>query len=269
MASSTSPHGEDIEVLVSVMAYPAISTQMGEVVCLAGFRVDKLWQPDWVRLFPFHVRQMPSDIRVHKWDIVRLKARSTSKDSRPESLAPDMDSLQIVGHLDTKRNWQDRRVLVDPHRGKTMRDLEGAHIESGKTLGVVEPGDILDIEVKRRPRSELDEANQKAKEATLQGDLFSMDDREPLEPVPFDFHLLFRCPDEVEPRRLKIIDWEINQAFRRNRRDGYTDPENRVREHWLDVVLGPKSDPALFVGNQKRFPEQWLLLGIFWPRRGQ
>lgn len=267
MPSSTSPHGEEIEVLISVMAYPAISTQMGEVVCVAGFRVDKLWQSDWVRLFPFHVRQMPTDIRVHKWDVVRLKARPTSKDSRPESLAPDMDSLKIVRHLDTKHNWQSRRGVVDPHRGMTMQELEQAREDEGKSLGVVEPGEVLDIEVKGRSKSDLEEANHKAKESTLQGGLFSLDEKEPLEPIPFDFHLVFRSPGESEPRRLKIIDWEINQAFRRNRRDGYERPEERVREHWLNVVFGPKNDPALFVGNQKRFPEQWLLLGIFWPQR--
>jgi hypothetical protein len=266
MPSSTSPHGEGIEVLVSVMAYPAISSQMGEVVCVAGFRVDNLWQSDWVRLFPFHVRHMPSEVRVHKWDIVRLRARPTPKDTRPESFAPDMDSIEIVGHMDTKNNWRDRKIAVDPHRGKTMLELEADQAVRNASLGVVEPGEILDVEVTPRSPKELEEAKRRAEAETLQGDLFSLEDRLPLEPLPFDFHVRFRCTDEIEPRRLKIIDWEINQAFR-NYRNLYDDPEERVRDRWLNTVCGPKTDPAFFVGNQKRFPEQWLLLGIFWPGR--
>jgi hypothetical protein len=148
-----------------------------------------------------------------------------------------------------------------------MQELQQAREDRGTSLGVVEPGEVLDIEVKSRSKSDLDEASHKAMESTLQGGLFSLDEREPLEPIPFDFHLVFRSPGESEPRRLKIIDWEINQAFRRNRSDGYQHPEQLVREHWLNVVFGPKTDPALFVGNQKRFPDQWLLLGIFWPKR--
>lgn len=45
-----------------------------------------------------------------------------------------------------------------------------------------------------------------------QGTLFSLGDpKEPLEPVPFNFHFLVRYADESEPRRLKLVDWEINK----------------------------------------------------------
>ena len=265
-ATPASASREQIELVVSVMAYPVISTQMGEVVCVAGFRSEQIWTSPWVRLFPFHVRRMPADIRVHKWDIIRLSAAKTSKDGRPESMAPDMDSIEIVGRLNTRRNWEARRALVDSHRGRTMLDLLSDHLERSTSLGVVEPGQILDLEVTARPQSELVEAKRKAQEEVAQGDLFSLEDRQPLEPVPFDFHFIFRCVDESEPRRLKVIDWEINQAFRQYR-SRYDRPEERIREHWLNDVCGPKQDPAFFVGNLKRFPEQWLLLGIFWPKR--
>ena len=78
---------EDVEVVVSVMAYPSISIRDGEVVCVAGFPGDwRLRQPDWVRLFPFRVRDVPDDLRVRKWDVIRLRARRSINDHRPESL---------------------------------------------------------------------------------------------------------------------------------------------------------------------------------------
>ncbi|HLI55558.1 MAG TPA: hypothetical protein VKY26_00870, partial [Actinomycetota bacterium] len=75
---------------MSVMAYPAISTRHGEVVCVAGFRSDVLGESDWIRLFPFRVRDVPPTTRVHKWDVIRLPVSKSAKDHRPESYTPDM-----------------------------------------------------------------------------------------------------------------------------------------------------------------------------------
>lgn len=257
---------EDLEMAVSVMAYPAITMRHGEVVCVAGFRTDRLWRPDWIRLFPFRVRDVPSEVRVHKWDIIRLRVLPSTNDARPESRRPVMDGLQTVGHLDTADNWASRKVLVDPHRGKTMRDVLSQSEADGTSLAVIESGEILDLDVTKRPTTELTALEEKARDAIAQGDLFSLDERVPLEPVPYDFHLVVRYPDDVEPRRLKIVDWEINQAFRRYRH-GYAKPEEVVRRHWLEEVCGEDKDPVFFVGNMHRFPSQWLLLGIHWPRR--
>lgn len=257
---------QEIEIVVSVMAYPAISTRHGEVVCVAGFRHDTLWEPTWVRLFPFRVRDIPTELRVRKWDVIRLRVRKARSDRRPESFTPDMDSIRVVGHLDTKRNWEARRALVDPHRGRTMRQVLDQQAAEGISLAVVEPGEILDLEVTARSTKELQEARERAEREIAQGDLFSLDDRLPLEPVPFDFHMVLQYPDEDQPRRLKVVDWEINQAFR-NYRSNYREPEQEVRKHWLSDVCGPGRDPCFLIGNQHRFPDQWLLLGIVWPKK--
>lgn len=208
---------------------------------------------------------MPTELRVHKWDVVRVRVKK-STDKRPESFTPDMDSIRCIGHVGTKKNWEQRRALVQPHRGKTMKQVLAEHMESGSSLAVVEPGRILDVEVTPRSTEDLETLRLKAKMEVAQADLFSLEDRKPLEPIPFDFHLVVQYPDEVEPRKLKIIDWEINQQFRKFR-NLYTSPEQKVREHWLNVVLGPDKDPTFFVGNHHRFPHQWMILGIVWPKK--
>jgi hypothetical protein len=148
-----------------------------------------------------------------------------------------------------------------------MAEVLAEQASSGISLAVVETGQILDLEVTRRDEKELREAQEKAKKEAAQGNLFSLEDRQPLEPNPFfDFHFVVQYPDESEPRRLKVIDWEINQAYWQYR-SRYPDPEQRVREHWLNDVCGLGNDPSFLVGNQHRFPDQWLLLGIVWPKR--
>lgn len=254
----------DLEVAISVMAYPAISTRHGEVVCVAGFQSGEGLRPDWVRLFPFRVREMPEELRVRKWDLVKLRVKKSS-DTRPESFMPNMDSLQKVGHISADRNWEGRRRLVDPHRGLTMADVVALHRSDGRSLAVVEPGRILDLEVSSRSKSELSAQAAKAKAWAAQGELFSLAERKPLEPIPFDFHFVVQYDDEKQPRRLKLIDWEVNEAFRKYRRL-YSDPAERIRNRWLNDVCGPTRDPVFLVGNQHRFPDQWLLLGIVWPK---
>jgi hypothetical protein len=257
---------ESIEVAVSVMAYPAISMRLGEVVCVAGFRTDQVMQPDWIRLYPFQVRNAPADLRVHKWDTIRLRARKATSDARPESMTPDMDSIRVTGHLDPTHNWRSRMALVDPNRKASMRQVIDDHAATGASLAVVEPGEILDLETTARSASELEHARQRAAVAAAQGDLFSLHDRQPLEPIPFDFHFVVQYPDEPEPQRLKVIDWEINQAYR-NYRGDHPHPEAVVRDRWLNVVCAADRNPLFLVGNQHRFPDQWLQLGTVWPKR--
>jgi hypothetical protein len=95
-------HGDTIEVLITVKAYPAISNKYGEVVCVAGIRMDTP-RPEWVRLFPVAFRNMPFDQRFRKYDVIRLEADRHSGDARPETYRPNVDSVEVVGHLDTKR----------------------------------------------------------------------------------------------------------------------------------------------------------------------
>ena len=256
---------ETARLVITVRAYPAISMRHGEAVCLAGFRTDQLMQASWVRLYPLSVRDLPPDTRLRTWDEVEVRITKTADDHRPESFTPDRDSLRIVGHLDPKKTWEARRHLVDLlPRSETMLQVLAEREATNTSLAVVQPGQILDLEVSARSASEMDELREKAKAVSAQGDLFSSGPKEPLEPIPFNFHYVVQYPDESEPRRLKLIDWEINQTWRKWRYI-YPDPEIRIREKWLNEVTGPDRDSLFFVGNQKRFPDQFLLLGIFWP----
>lgn len=147
-----------------------------------------------------------------------------------------------------------------------MAEVFADHERSGVSLAAVEPGEILDFVVSPKPVKEVNELRTKAALQAAQGDLFSLENKQPLEPIPFDFHYVVRYPDESKPRRLKLIDWEVNQAWR-SWRNEYPNAEERIRDKWLNDVAGPNRDPLFFVGNQHRFPDQFLLLSVFWPPR--
>ena len=237
----------------------------GESVCLAGFRTDQVMTSSWIRLYPLNVRDLPADAAVRTWDEVDLRMIKAQDDHRPESYTPDRDSISVVGSLDTKRSWEARRSLVSLlPQAETMREVLALQGDQGISLSIVHPGQVLDLEITQKPPGEIAELRQRADRLASQGGLFDTVTKEPLEPIPLNFHYLVRYPDDPEPRRLKLIDWEINQTWRKWR-NLYEDPEQRMREKWLNEKTGPSREALFFVGNQKRFPQQFLLLGIFSP----
>ena len=261
---------ETIRLAVSVVAYPAISQKYGETVCVAGIRTDVAMAPSWVRLYPFRGRVAGERTRVHKWDEIELRTQRNPSDRRPESLKPDLESIKVVGRLSTKHSWADRRAVVDPlRRYETMQEVLAEQGRSRMSLAVVDPGQVLDVEIAKKPQKEIDELATKALDQTRQGSLFDIGDpATPLEPMPVDFYYLVRYQDEKEPRRLKIIDWEINQAWRKWRHE-YADPSEAIRTKWLGEIFDESREVSFFVGNLHRFPTQFVLLGVFWPPKAQ
>lgn len=252
---------EKARIVVTVMAYPAISLRHGEAVCLAGIKTDTIMSGEWVRLFPLDARHLPSGLRIRKWDEIDLRMVKTADDHRPESFTPDYDSLRVVGRVSTSHAWRGRKTLVDLlPQCETMREVE--ENRAAASLAVVHPGEIVDFEITRKPSAEIAKLQAKAAQLSAQTSLFDLGGSEPLEPIPLDFHYIVRYPDEPEPRRLKLIDWEVNQTWRKWR-NLYPDVEDRLRDRWLNDLVGPGREVRFFVGNQKRFPEQFLLLNVF------
>jgi hypothetical protein len=139
-------HGDTIEVLITVKAYPAISNKYGEVVCVAGIRMDTP-RPEWVRLFPVAFRDMPFDQRFRKYDVIRLEADRHSGDARPETYRPNVDLVEVVGHLDTKRGWAKRRPFVEPLVVDSMCELLERQRRDRTSLGVFRPADVEEFTI--------------------------------------------------------------------------------------------------------------------------
>ena len=129
---------ERISLLVTVKAYPAVSTKYGEAVCIAGVRTD-LERPEWVRLFPVEYRELPWQNRFKKYQQISLDAQRHGTDQRPESYRPDMSTLQCGDFLDTKDRWERRRSIVEPLAVESMCDVIRRQQLDRTSLGMFRP----------------------------------------------------------------------------------------------------------------------------------
>lgn len=267
MVEVNSTDWQEADITITVKAYPAVSTKYRETVCVAGIREGLLGSAQHIRLYPVPFRDLPFEQRFKKWDRIRVKVRKAKNDSRPESFTPDMGSISMGGHLDTKKKWQARRSVVDQLPRYSMCALQALQAEQGTSLGLVAPSEVLDFTATTRERDEREEAR---RYLASQPTLFDIDKKDlPLvEAIPFSFRYVYRCED-CKPGKLhrqSIIDWEINQAYRRWRDEyGADQVIDRLRSKWLGELCGPEKDTMFFSGNMHQHPGSFLILGTWWP----
>ena len=150
---------ERIELLVTVKAYPAVSTKYDEAVCIAGVRTD-LERPEWVRLFPVEFRELPWENRFKKYQRVSVVAARHGTDQRPETYRPDISTLALGELITTRKDgWERRRTIVEPFEVDSMCDVLRRQQLDGTSLGLFKPADIQDVVIERaddwNPRQEL------------------------------------------------------------------------------------------------------------------
>jgi hypothetical protein len=252
---------ERIALLITVKAYPAVSTKYGEAVCVAGIRTD-VKRPEWVRLFPVEYRELPWAHRFKKYQHITLEAWKHSTDRRPETYRPDMSTVECGDVIDTQKDgWDRRRAIVEPLEVESMCEVHRRQELDGTSLGLFRPADVRDLVVERAdgwsPRQDL-----VASQPSL---LFPT--KTTLEQIPYRFSYRYSCGPVCRTRNghtQSIIDWEIAQAFREW---PYDEPERleKIREHWMTKLCSPKRDTFFFVGNTHIHQKSFMVLGVFWP----
>jgi hypothetical protein len=91
--------------------------------------------------------------------------------------------------------------------------------------------------------------------------------RTPLEKIPVEFRYQFRC-GEVTCRghRIMCTDWEMGESYRRWR-DQYGERwEGMFRQRYERDMI-EKYDAHFYVGNIHQHPDNWLIVGLFYPPR--
>ncbi len=225
------PDTARLRLLVTVKAYPSVSTKYNELVCCAGITEER----KWVRLYPVPYRDLPNHTQFQKYDIVEVtcERREAHKDNRPESWCPKLDTMRVIGHLDVNRgDWSERLKWIEPTVLRGFGELSELQAKENKSLGAFRSGKILGVEV----AAEKSEWSDAQLAAINQTDLFSA--KEPLEKVPYRFRLGFE--DELgQPHWLSVIDWEFFQLWRKER-DRFRSGEN----HAGQVRKKSKPSPA-------------------------
>lgn len=248
-------------VLITVKAYPNPSKKYGETVCCAGIDIDTR---QWIRLYPIPYRDLDSAKKFRKYTIISVRCWKAPDDHRVESYKIDMDSIEPLSHLDTKRKWESRKKIVIPSVSPSFCSILEDTAEN-KSLGTFKP---CDIDFSWKNATLESEAKREACYAQLS---FFDSKKEAIEQIPFDFYYQFKCHGRTDcpGHKLPIIDWEIGQAYR-NWRYKYRPQElllQKIKQRWLDLMCSGKNDVYFYVGNMKRFHNQFMVLGVFYPKK--
>ena len=248
-------------ILVVAKAYPTPSGKSIESSCTAGIASNG----EFVRLFPVPFRFLDGPKQFRKYSVVKARIRKATSDARPESHKLDLDSLQVVAEpLTTARGWADRRAILEPLQARSMEDLSRRQAKEGTSLGFIKPKTIKRFYWKAATPSGWTEM-ELAKLQQL--GLFQGSPIRLLEKIPKEFHYEFTCYDEAcKGHDMQCFDWEVAQSFR-SWKIKYPDPavfEQKFMEKYRGEMIGT-NDTHFFVGTVHNHPQNWTIIGLFYP----
>ncbi|MBV9141061.1 MAG: hypothetical protein JO115_09085 [Pseudonocardiales bacterium] len=260
---------EQMQVLVTVKAYPQPSRTYGETVCVAGVRVDTS-ASSWIRLYPVAYRDLSFVDRFKKYQILKLGAFRSPSDQRPESYKPNISSVILGDSLGTTHGWRERWQHLDSLAGATTSCelLARQGTPAAPSLGLIKPREVIRLDVE--PNDAFSEDKQRLAELAAAGDLFTAE-RSVLEPAPYRLKYHYFC---MEPgcngHTQTLINWEAGEAARSWKQMGYAENElpERLKQKFFDQMCAVDRDTYFFLGNQHQHPKSFLVLGVFWPPAG-
>jgi hypothetical protein len=253
-------------VLITVKTYPTISAKYDELVCTAGFREDGTW----VRIYPVPFRKRAYTEQYKKYDWIELDLVKNKSDFRPESFRPaTLDTeINVVGHIDTARNWEERKKLC---LGKIYYNLSELIAEAkdkniGTSLAVFKPTEILDFYAEPVDR----DWSAKQKAILAQQNLFE-NKFEVVKKLPYKFKFRFK-DNQGQVSNMMIEDWEAGQLFWRQLAK-YEGNEQKaiedVRKKYFDDFAKTK-DLHFYLGTTQRHhntaPNPFIIIGTFHPK---
>jgi len=250
-------------IIVLAKTYPELSKKYGPIVCVAGVNE----YGEWRRLYPIPyeiwINEKYKNIRFRKWDIIEVTIKKATHDHRKESMrVQNWEQIRIIGHVE---DWGIRKHIINELLDPNLESI----IDSGKSLGVIQPKKILDFYVKTRKR--LDEAEklviQKMEEAD--STLFKYSEPENLsevrrtmvkiEELPWIGYRFYCKNPECKGHDMMVIDWEAQELFRK-----YKTKIDLVRKKLFTWMIRER-DLYFIVGNVWRFPKSFMIIGLFYP----
>jgi len=254
-----------MRVLITVKAAPNPSETYGETVCVAGLRLDPN-HAGWVRLYPINFRELDSDSKFAKYDVVSLTARPNPGDPRPESWRPEIDTLTVEGNLPPWRRRQD--YVNDYVEGTTCGLIEAARTSaSAKSLAAIRPRQVTGIDIEPHGAWTAEQQRKIDRYVNQLPLLPDLGRRTALEAPRFKGWYRYLCQDpSCGGHRQGIYDWEW-VAFQRNNLHGLGDQEAHasLRQKFLLEICGASNDLVFFLGNQQARPHGFMVLGMFYP----
>ena len=258
-----------MRILITVKTYPTISkVHQDEFVCTAGFNE----KGEWIRLYPIPFRRLDYVSQYKKYDWIEVDVKKHKTDWRPETYSPtkgEDSPINIVGHLDTKNNWEDRKAIVLKNVYTDLSALlEDAKENHNKTsLAVFKPTIVKDFIFSEESR-EWDEM--KIGWLNQQSLFEDMTKRTVIKKLPYKFSYVF---EDINGKSstLMVEDWEIGQLFwntlkhKQTEQIALQDVKNKYFNHFCN-----KTDLHFFLGTNfvqhtQKSRNPFIIIGLFYP----
>jgi len=259
-----------LKVLPVVKAYPVIDpVSQTEAVCVAGISMDAPHR--WIRLFPLDYRGLVYAQRFKKYEVIELEVRKSTKDSRPESFTPVLDSITVREFINTDGGtWRRRLPFFDAIEDESMCEIQRRQKAERKSLGVFRPQEVTDLSVAAAEEGFAESQRALLSLASLFGDRAGDATRAALEPLPVKARFRYRCADSACPgHNQSLIDWELGALYRNL--DAAGDDEAtihaKIRQKFLEQYCGERCDTRFIAGSMLKHPGSFLILGLVHPRR--
>ncbi|WP_174549895.1 hypothetical protein [Herbidospora cretacea] len=252
-------------MLITVKAAPNPSTTYGETVCVAGLNLD-LNSPGWIRLYPINFRELGSESKFKKYNIVTVEATPNARDPRAESWRPRADRIRVESHLST---WDKRMPFIDDYVEDSMCDILAGVREraSARSLAAIRPSEILALDIEPHPGWSSEE-QRKIDLYTQQEDLLYQGPRTALEAPRFKAWYRYRCGSRrCNTHRQGVFDWELVSLQRTVWDRDDAGVRQAIEEKFLTLMCAPDRDTIFYVGNQQAHPQSFIVLGVVYPRR--
>ena len=227
-------------------------------------------EPEWVRLHPVPFRDLSDESKFRKYQEVTVQAIRPRHDRRPESWTPIEGSIRLGETLGTEHGWSARRQRVERLDEHTMCSLQ-ERIKAGSrprapTLSVVRTVEAPELLIDKRDAEQLAKWQHYANAIDAQSSLFDDPavDKPMIEINPWRFRYRYLCREpNCTGHKQTIVDWEAYALWRKVRhRENW---QELMRMKFVDQLWGPDRDSVLFVGNMEQRPQNFLVLGVFWP----
>lgn len=259
-----------LKVLPVVKAYPVIDpVSQTEAVCVAGISMDAPHQ--WIRLFPLDYRGLEYAQRFKKYEVIELDASKSSKDSRPESYTPVLDSITRGETIDTDNGtWRRRLPFFDAVEDESMCEIQRRQQTERKSLGVFRPSEVKDLKVSAAEKGFADSQRALLNQASLFGDRAGDKTRAALEPLPVKAKFSYRCSDKGCPGHSQsLIDWELGALYRSLSAKGDDEAtiHAKIRQKFFEQYCGDRYDTRFITGSMLKHPGSFLILGLVHPKR--
>lgn len=244
-------------LLILTKTYPTPSKSYRETVCVAAINE----QHQLRRLYPIVYRYLDGKQQFKKWQWINAKICKSS-DKRPESYNLDNDSIKLDQVISVSNGWIERTTWIDHHIYDNFSDLEKSRIESGISLGFIQPKDFsLEIIPAKEKVWSSDQLIALKKEGLFDS---NQSVSKPLvKKIPYDIYYRYSTTNDPNTYKHLVTDWEVGALFWRCQREYGEKWENFFRIK-LEEEFSRKN--LLFLmGTIHRFQYQWLIIGLVYP----